>query len=636
MKEKFSFVAGKTILFVVIVLLIIGLKSIFGNDNVIVSVGLITQALCLLSVNLTNEPVRNLFKIVALNVTIGVASTVVQLNPFLGFVINFGLIFFIVFVLMRDLATPTYFSYMLTYCFMMATTPVSFNELPLRLVLLALGGVFTMVLQYTLNGGKSKKASNLALKNMAKIILKQIDSFGEDGQSNLKEQVGSEMSNLAKTANERKKNAFFVSPTVMDKMNIAICFERISLIINSAEKEKSEELLWKECLGELRGLIYKFKNIIDKKIKKSEFKKEFEGFLVKYNGVESKNELIFELLEVVDVLQRSTIKLQEKRGKHKVKFEAGRKPKELRIYNILRENFRKDSIRMSFAFRSAFAISTMFFVYKYFDLEYGRWLVYTNLAIIQPYASEAGEKLRDRIKGTIVGFLIFIMLFGMFQDSGERTVIIMLVGYLAGFKRNYFEEIITTTISAMGIAAMSAPGDDDLTMYRILFVFLGGCFAMVVNRFIMHCTIEGTRTSLVERYKETTTSLFSKIFCSKESVDGNDVANTLLTAGLIADKLELINTTDTENSLDEFISNQRKTINDIMFIAYSYKKNGIDEDVRGIIGRLIDFMQGDRDVEPEIKARIKEAFSLAETNVKRTQIIALGDILKETVEVQKI
>ncbi|MEG0919648.1 MAG: FUSC family protein [Anaerovoracaceae bacterium] len=599
MKKIVGTIFSKTALFLVVVGIIMGVRPVFGESNVIVAVGLITQALVLLSVNLTNEPVRNFVKVLFLDFLIAIASTVVQLGPVIGLIINLVMIFLLVFTLMRDLQTPMYFPFMLTYCFMMATAPVPFEQLPTRLALMACGAGFTMVLQYILNGGKSKRESNASLIKMADIVIAQIDQVlagrgatedslpqidtnvsAADGQPEVApdSEISNELGKLARLLNERRKNAFFVSSTVIDKMNIGMSLEKLSSLVNKISCDYDSELKEQtpkansvsQFLEDLKKSLDLFDDFLKKKVTEEEFAANLDQFEDKYE--EASNPLMVQGTHLAEVIRTETSKLMVKREEGR-RFYKGRKPKEYRLYHLIRENFRTDSIRMSFALRSALGISLMFFVSQALDLEFGKWLIYTNLAIIQPYASDGGQKLNSRIKGSIIGFLLFVILFGIFKDPASRTMILMIDGYLCSYKKNYFQETIFVTISAMGVAALSDPSTDTFPLQRLLFVLLGGLFATCLNKFVMHLTIEDTVDTLKQRYIDGVKNLEATVFAQKPGAyDENQVANVLVTVSVIGDKLELDNTLVGSKEIEEFIASQRMAINDIMYRGYRTRK----------------------------------------------------------------
>ncbi|NLD18931.1 MAG: hypothetical protein GX663_01600 [Clostridiales bacterium] len=622
MKKIMGTVASKTIMFLVAVGTVLLSQSVFGEINVIVTVGLFTQALVFLTVDLTKEPLKNFFKILFVDLLLGVASTAVQIDPILGLVINLLLIFGVVYIYMKDLSTPMYFPFMLTYLFMMGTAPVIFSELPLRLGLLALGAVVTMLLQLIANGKKSRNLTNQTIERVVNKLIEEINQFqqGEIKEDTIAE-VSKEVRNLAKFLDNRKTKAFFVSFTVMEKLNISICLERISLHLKEANKEKHLAVV-----QELKDVLTSLTLFIKGKRTRDEFAKVIENFAER-SEVENADYFTYELVEVVRVLEKATYILVDKRKDKTQRKEkhTKKKAKDYQTYHLIKESFNTTSIRFSFAFRSAVGIGLAFFVTQYFELEYGRWMMYTMFAIIQPYASNAKDRFKDRVIGTTIGVIGFIVIFGIVRDPLYRSVVMMATGYICSYMTTYAKQTIFVTISALGVAAMADPSSQNFEIERLLFVLIGGIVAMLINRFVFHAKVEETTERLRIRYRVVTKELFRSVFFSKgECEDKNEIANLVLTGNLIEDKLILNNTKLKSKELQEFIDNQRLLVNDILFIGQNETEtlDEITEDILRIMG-------GESERIEETCAKIKRKFEQSTLKVEKIQLIGMGDIVKE-------
>ncbi|MEG0391556.1 MAG: FUSC family protein [Anaerovoracaceae bacterium] len=622
MKKIMGTVASKTIMFLVAVGTVLLSRSVFGEINVIVTVGLFTQALVFLTVDLTKEPLKNFLKILFVDLLLGVASTVVQMDPILGLVVNLLLIFGVVYIFMKDLSTPMYFPFMLTYLFMMGTAPVPFGELPLRLMLLAAGAVVTMLLQLVANGKKSKNLTNQTIESVVDKLIEEIEQW-EEGE--IKEEtvvaVSEEVRNLAKFLDNRKTKAFFVSSTVMEKLNIAICLERIGLHLKEADKEKHVAVV-----QELKAVLIAVNAFIKGTVDKEGFAAVMKGF-ADHCALAHGDYFTYELVEVTKLLEKTTYLLVNKRKDKAAREEKQpkKKAKDYRTYHLIKESFDPTSIRFSFAFRSAIGVSLAFFATQYFQLEYGRWMMYTMFAIIQPYGSDAKDKFKDRVIGTTIGLVGFVILFGIFRDPLSRSVVMMATGYVCSYMTTYAKQTIFVTISALGVAAMADPSSQSFELERLLFVLVGGAVAMLINRFVFHATVEKTTERLKTRYKVVTKELFRSIFLPKEEkTDKNEVANLVLTGNLIEDKLVLNNTKLENQQLQQFIENQRLLINDILFLGQN------DTALPGEITKdVLRIMEGETQLMEETCDKIKTEFERSTVTAEKIQLIGMGDIVKE-------
>ncbi|MEA4923504.1 MAG: FUSC family protein [Eubacteriaceae bacterium] len=609
MRKYFNTFLSKTIMFIVVIGIVLVCKKVFGPDNVVAAIGMIIQALFFLSSDLTMEPVKNFFKILAADLLLGFCAAAVHLDPWLGLAVNLILIFGVIFIFMKDLSTPMYFPFMLTYLFMMATAPIGISELPPRLALLAFGAFMTIVLQLILNIGKSKNKTNTDFCALADMLIEKAETTGKE-----KPDVSKKIREVARIINDRKKSSFFMSKASLDKISIVTCIERMDLIL--------DEIPAPDGFCEIMKSFKEYIN--DDSI---DYPEKTDLFIAGYENRAEEQYQLYELLEVMDVLKRSACNLKEKR-KNKVRgvIKKGKKPKEYRMWHIFKENFTPDSIRFSFAFRAAVGISAAWFVTDFFDMQHGRWIMFSMFAIIQPYASEARSKMLSRIRGTAIGFAAYLVLFNVFHTALAYSIIFMVVGYVFSYIKDYGNQTIFVTITSMGMASMAAGSAADVVWARPLFVVIGGCAALLLNRFCFHCTVAGTTAQLQHRYFDVAVALFRELFGKDgKDIDENHVANILLASNLIEDKIQLNNTTLEDPKIDEFIKYDRMLINDIMYLSYGRMKGGLPGSVKSITDKLVQGREYDR-ISSEIEMKFKET----DLSSCKTQLVALQDIVQES------
>lgn len=610
MKKYFNTFLSKTIMFVVVIAIVLVCKKIFGSDNVVVAIGMVIQALFFLSSDLTMEPVKNFFKILVADLLLGFCAAAVHIDPWLGLAVNLILIFGVIFIFMKDLSTPMYFPFMLTYLFMMATAPVGISELTPRLALLAFGAFMTIVLQLVLNIGKSKKKTDADFCALADMLIEKAGKHNGEASPD----VSKKIRETARIINDRKKSSFFMSKNSMDKISIMTCIERMDLILDEIPAPDG-----------FCGVMESFKEYI--RDESSDYPEKTDMFVSEWEERAEEQYQLYELLEVLDVLKRSICDLKEKR-KSKVRgvVKKGKKPKEYRMWHIFKENFKTDSIRFSFAFREAVGISAAWFATDFFDLQHGRWIMFSVFAIVQPFASEARSKLLARIRGTAIGFAAYLVLFNVFHTSLAYSIIFMVVGYVFSYIKDYGNQTIFVTITSMGMASMAAGSASDVVWARPLFVVIGGCAALLLNRFCFHCTVADTTVQLQRRYFDAAVTLFKEFFEKEKSeIDENHVANILLAANMIEDKIQLNNTTLEDSSIDDFIKNMRMLINDIMYLSYGRLKGEFPDSIRSITDKMIRGKEYDT-----ISAEIEMRFSETNSSFCKTQLAALRNIVQES------
>ncbi|MEG1929559.1 MAG: FUSC family protein [Anaerovorax sp.] len=638
----FKLILNKTVTFLGVSLGVLVFQYVFGADNVIVGVGVIVQALFLLGINMTIHPIKNTLYIIALNFMLGLCACIVLLNPWFGLFLNFAMVFITVYLLMNDLTTPMYFPFMLTYIFMLMTAPIGFSQLPLRLGALVCGSLLIIALQLICNRNKSAKISNSVFDTVAKTIITQINALldGTPGDG-LNQNIGAHIRKMSQAMNERKRNNFFVSPTTLYKLNIGFCLERISLIVSEISEIKQRPKVYDDCLKDMIEILNVFEKIHADTITPSDFKQVGLAFLQRYKDTDSEYIEIYELIQVVDILRKRIYQLSRIRGVGvKASVFEGDIPKEFSVFYHLKKNLANGSIRFSFALRAALAISLTSFCTDLFQLEYGRWMVFTAFIIIQPYAEDAKEKFKKRIIGTLFGLVIFTLLFTLIEDSTGRALIMLLAGYISSYLKSYDKQMICITVSALGAAAIGETGSMLFEFDRIFYIILGGIVAMLLNRFVLRLTLSGTAKNL-QRASIDMMGKLSQILLLDAPTDlmKNTCANLLLTANLVEDKLFLNNTILQLPQLGIFMDNQRVLLNDFIFAAFGRSYwGGKDEELSLIFQDMVhmtNFLSQNLTENQwlgqfiKVKETLQQKINLSVTSHEKVYLRALDDILEE-------
>lgn len=142
-------------------------------------------------------------------------------------------------------------------------------------------------------------------------------------------------------------------------------------------------------------------------------------------------------------------------------------------------------VRGKYAIRMAFIVSTVAFFVGYFNLEQGRWIVYTVFSLTELYAENCKVRSIQRLQGTIIGALIILILFIFIKDPAIRGIIILICGYSDTYTTNYRDKMICVTASVVAAASIS-DGTLDMAVQRIGYVFIGILIALVANKFLLH------------------------------------------------------------------------------------------------------------------------------------------------------
>ncbi|MFQ7059271.1 MAG: FUSC family protein, partial [Turicibacter sanguinis] len=171
--------------------------------------------------------------------------------------------------------------------------------------------------------------------------------------------------------------------------------------------------------------------------------------------------------------------------------------------NILHQIFQIDtkSLSFKFAMRVTILLSAALFYTTFFNLEYGRWLCFTLLALVQPSYEESNKKTWMRFTGTLFGVILFLILFTIFKSSTSRTLIVMITSYVNMFFNRYDYKMIATTIQSLGAAVIGTTGLI-VAQNRVGFVLLGGIVAFLGNRYLFTIREKEAHTYLMDLYEK--------------------------------------------------------------------------------------------------------------------------------------
>ena len=563
-----------TIMFLAIVSIIIAFKFIFGDENTLVGVVGVTAALSLLGTDYTINPIKNTLYFVAVEVGIGIFSYIASTNSLLGLIITFIVIFFVLYEFTYNTKKPTYIAFTLAYLFMLYT-PISINELPNRLLAFAVCGLSIMALQMLINKNKLQKQSKSIIKSSIESINEEISLVINDKKSdeiiNLNTKIYNDVKNLSADIYERIDKNIELPIKIIQVLFISEFLESINLTLRKINDDKSSNSVYNKILNEILDKLKNINDFIDEKITIDEIIKSLENFSYKEKHIDSNYYLIFELQEAINLLVKDLKNTKENSIKqiYKNYFVTNMMDR----LNNLKLNINKESLKFTFALRGAIVTSIAVFIVSAFNIEHGKWLIFSISAIVQPYLESSKTKGKERILGTIIGLIIFEIVFSIITNTSGRAIIILLVGYISNYQSKYKYQMICTTISALGAASI---GTDitDLSIQRITFVILGTIIALYANKVILPYKMSIITKNDIKKSIEFNEKIVTKLYnlgLSNVKLD-NEIKELLVVNELINKKINTNNLTLLSSDINEFLYNQRIFMNDIRFLTNNFRE----------------------------------------------------------------
>ncbi|MGL5347634.1 MAG: FUSC family protein [Peptostreptococcaceae bacterium] len=625
-------IISNTLMFVSIVATVILFSSVFGEKNTLVGVAGITASLSLLGTDYSLNPIKNTIYFVVLEVMLGICAYLTSLNAIIALVVTFIAIFYVLYSFTYNTQKPTYTAFTLGYCFMVYM-PVTIDELSLRLLGLVFCGISIMVLQLIINKNRLKKQITYQLKTSLNNIKEEIEILLKGSDSDKKIELNviahKTLRNLIETVFEViDKNNNKLSIDIFQNMFIAQFLNSVNIDLNkTTDFEKSGKM---QGLKLILKLLYDIENFIDNKQDINYLLLKINHYIDESNNLEYKSYIEYELNAYASMLRlelEHTLDSDVSEISHKYFMTDF-----IDNLNSLKNNINKNSLKFTFAMRGALVISLGVFIVSVFNINHGKWLVFSLLSVVQPYLEISKTKGMQRIVGTIIGLIIFEIAFSIVTDNSARTILILIVGYLNNYQINYRNQMVCTTISSLGAAAIGS-NIGIIGFERLLFVIIGTLIAIYANRLILPYKVADSTKLTIKKsldINEKTISILYENGIWVDSLD-NDAKTLVNINRLLNQVIDSNNNMINSKAVEEYIYNQHIFMNDIRVLFDLFEEY---YDTKANKLRLvydIDYLTKKNLTKDEILDHIEKL------NDKRAQIILINLLqVKENLFIAKV
>ncbi|MDM0469406.1 FUSC family protein [Clostridium perfringens] len=561
------------LIFAVLSVVLMGLyKTIFGVENTIIGLIIVMASYAFLRLDLTSYPIYKSMIFLILNLFLAISAYISAINPFVGLIINFLILFTVSFIYTTEFKNVISYIFLLLYVYMWEY-PISLDELPRRLVAMGVGVFIIIGIHILFNRRNFKKNSNNIIIRSIRNIQKEIcHIINESYKEKENIYIDSELRKLLVLIERRNNNKFIGNNKDDIYFNIVLILERINSIINKVGKVNNKS---KSVIDYLNRLNHDLENItlfLERKVEYIDEQKDdlSKGFTIN-NWTKKEYAFLEECTELIRLLEKNINNLYEynrkkSRKRIKVKFNL----KELLIGN---SSLKVKHLRVAYSLKLAIAVSVIMFIVDLFKIPQGRWIVTSVYVVIQPYEEETLTKAIKRFKGTIIGVIIYISIFTFFPHIIPLELLLLILMFFYFFQKDYDKKVVCTALMTLSLG-LSRSTVGYLAFYRFLFVIIGIVIALGINKLIFPQSIKNSIYDLKERYLELT----NKLLCELKSILYEDEYNEntvklLLDCNLIESKL-MENKLIAENlELKDLVYKQSIILNKIrcliLFINYS-------------------------------------------------------------------
>lgn len=530
------------------VVLMGGYKTIFGVENTIIGLIIAMASYAFLRLDLTSYPIYKSMIFLILNLFLAISAYISAINPFVGLIINFLILFTVSFIYTTEFKNVISYIFLLLYVYMWEY-PISLDELPRRLVAMGVGVFIIIGIHILFNRRIFKKNSNNIIIRSIRNIQKEIcHIINESYREKENIYIDSELRKLLILIEGRNNNKFIENHKDDIYFNIVLILERINSIINKVGKVNNKS---KDVIDYLNSLNHDLENItlfLERKVDCiNEEKADLNKDCTTNNWTDKEYAFLGECTELIRLLEKNINNLYEYRRKKsrkriKVKFNL----KELLIGN---SSLKMKHLRVAYSLKLAIAVSLIMFIVDLFKIPQGRWIVTSVYVVIQPYEEETLTKAIKRFKGTIIGVIIYISIFTFFPHIIPLELLLLILMFLYFVQKDYEKKVVCTALMTLSFG-LSRSTVGYLAFYRFLFVIIGIVIALGINKLIFPQSIKNSIYDLKERYLELTNKLLyelkSILYEEKYNentvkllLDCNLIESKLMENKLIAENLEL-------------------------------------------------------------------------------------------------
>lgn len=561
------------LIFAVLSVVLMGLyKTIFGVENTVIGLIIAMASYAFLRLDLTSYPIYKSMIFLILNLFLAISAYISAINPFVGLIINFLILFTVSFIYTTEFKNVISYIFLLLYVYMLEY-PISLDELPRRLVAMGVGVFIIIGIHILFNRRNFKKNSNNIIIRSIRNIQKEIcHIINESYRERENIYIDSELRKLLILIEGRNNNKFIENHKDDIYFNIVLILERINSIINKVGKVNNKS---KDVIDYLNSLNHDLENItlfLERKVECiNEEKDDLNKSYMINNWAEKEYAFLGECTELIRLLEKNINNLYEynrKKSRKRIKLKFNLK--ELLIGN---SSLKMKNLRVAYSLKLAIAVSLIMFIVDLFKIHQGRWIVTSVYVVIQPYEEETLTKAIKRFKGTIIGVIIYISIFTFFPHIIPLELLLLILMFLYFVQKDYEKKVVCTALMALSFG-LSRSTVGYLAFYRFFFVIIGIVIALGVNKLIFPQSIKNSIYDLKERYLELTSKLLyelkSILYEEKYNentikllLDCNLIECKLMENKLIAENLELKDLVDKQSII---LSKIRCLV---LFISYS-------------------------------------------------------------------
>ena len=462
----------KLMMFVAMIVFMAFYMLVFGSKNMVIGLTIMLAAFMSLGNDLSFKPKLSFIKVFSLLLVLGIAAYLNNPLTIWGCILTFIVVFATTFTSYKMFGLNTYLPYLMCY-FMMISSQVGLENLPMRILALLFGAIFIVGLNIVVNSKKDYKLSKATIDGLVNELDRSIDSKLNDEE--ISHENFKTVNGLYLAIFNKFEYKYFPTEKHQSALNLIKSFQYIGFLIADYNFSENELKYTKEVLSEIREI-----NPED----------IFTGVEIETNEMS----LILLNLEIIanEVHKDWTgdISLPDK----KIIMTL--------MMPILKNEFSLKSPKFIFAFKMAFILFIWQLLTLIFNLPFTKWLYFITLPLMMPYVNDLAEVAKARVKGTFLGVFIFaviLILIHYISLPVKMLSIILCVVCIAVIVLKMEDKFVmtsaSTVLSVMTALIYIAP--PEALMLKLLWVVIGVVVVSLFNfKFLPYSVEKETENNL--------------------------------------------------------------------------------------------------------------------------------------------
>ena len=589
---------------------------IFGKENLLIGIGSISIAITMIGQNYKSNKIQTFITLSVIQLILGLGAYISGYSSIIATFVSLSISFSIYYIFSNETKASKSSAFMTLYVLLLYS-PITIEQLPKRLIALIFSSLVIMCLYFILSRYNFKKITNSQIINTIDLINKQLDLIKE-GQ--VIEEFNKNASILLKNIElniydsiEKNKK---LSIEVYKKEVVVLLLKKINTSLNYIKESEIDETLFKN----LKFVLDDIKLYILEKISDNELKERF----IKYDSNYDIKSLNSDLKTYNYYNLRLAIKELYRQLDNEFIIQNLREKISLRLQlktdiDILKNNFSMSSLRFNIAVKASILIATSIFIVNYFNIYEGKWIVLTLSILLLPYAEQSSKKALDRVIGTVIGAIIFGLIYKFIDGNIILITIVFLISlYMNISVRKYDIRCIFITINAIMAVKMIYPSSVvfKLIEYRIVLILIAALLTWIIVNLIFPYKIKNDIANIIKHYIKFDNYIIS--LSTSEGIEYEEIEKINIKNNYLWSRVNFINKQLKNDDIEEFLKRQNDFFTNISLSILL--GGGVDKQLR-LIKKL------KREAKSQIKSKslydsYKKIFYEANDDLEKAIIIS--------------